>query len=145
MLKRGDDDEPKSHKFTKDDPRSNRNGRPKGKPNRVTTLLKDAIIRAAELTGRDKKGKDGLVGYLQRLAIYEPKSFAALLGRVIPLHVVADVDHNVRELRSREDVLEELRERGLNIAMVYPRTLEFKPPRYKQGIVQDEDAEQGDE
>ncbi len=37
-------------------------GRAKGKRNRTTILLNDAIIRAAELVGEDGKGKGELVG-----------------------------------------------------------------------------------
>lgn len=62
-------------------------GRKKGTPNRTTAILKDAIVRAAELTGRDGKGMDGLIGYCRFLAVEEPKAFAGLMGRVIPLQV----------------------------------------------------------
>lgn len=62
-------------------------GRQKGTPNKTTALLKDAIIQAAELTGRDKRGKEGLVGYCRFLAVEEPRAFAALMGRVLPMQV----------------------------------------------------------
>ena len=62
-------------------------GRPKGSPNRTTALLKEAIIQAAELTGSDKAGRDGLVGYCQFLAKDEPKAFAQLLAKVLPMQV----------------------------------------------------------
>lgn len=62
-------------------------GRKKGTPNKTTALLKDAIIMAAELTGNDGAGKDGLVGYCQYLAKEEPKSFATLMGRVLPMQI----------------------------------------------------------
>lgn len=62
-------------------------GRPKGIPNRTTTLLKDAILRAAELSGQDTKGKGGLVGYLHRVADEDVKAFSSLLGRVLPLQL----------------------------------------------------------
>lgn len=62
-------------------------GRPKGVPNKTTTLLKDAIILAAEKHGQDGKGKDKLVGYCRMLAADEPKAFATLLGRVLPMHI----------------------------------------------------------
>jgi hypothetical protein len=67
-------------------------GRPKGSPNKTTSLLKDAIILAAEKTGADQKGKDGLVGYCQFLAREEPKAFAALMGRVLPMQVTGEGD-----------------------------------------------------
>ncbi len=67
-------------------------GRVKGSPNRMTRVLKDAILAAAEAAGQDGKGKNGLHGYLVRLAIKEPRSFASLLGRVMPLQIVGDPD-----------------------------------------------------
>lgn len=65
-------------------------GRPKGSPNKTTRLLKDAIIKAAECTGSDQEGKDGLVGYCRFLAVSEPKAFATLLGRVLPMQVTGE-------------------------------------------------------
>lgn len=59
-------------------------GRPAGAVNKTTALLKDAILKAAVLSGYDKKGKQGLVGYCRRLADDEPKAFAGLLGKVLP-------------------------------------------------------------
>ncbi len=65
-------------------------GRVKGTPNKTTALLKDAIIKAAEAAGADKAGKDGLVGYCTFLATEEPKAFAQLLGKVLPLQIAGD-------------------------------------------------------
>lgn len=62
-------------------------GRPNGAVNKTTKVLKEAIIMAAEEAGQDGKGKGGLVGYLVGLATTQPKAFASLLGRVIPLQV----------------------------------------------------------
>lgn len=58
-------------------------GRPKGVPNRNTTLLKDAILEAAEKAG----GKAGLVGYLTAQAVANPQSFLPLLGKVLPMQI----------------------------------------------------------
>lgn len=68
-------------------PGERRGGRQKGTPNKTTGALKDAILKAAELSGNDKKGKDGLVGYLRRVADDDVKAFAGLLGKVLPLQV----------------------------------------------------------
>ncbi len=65
-------------------------GRPKGSPNKTTALLKEAIIKAAEATGRDAKGAEGLTGYCRFLAENEPKAFAALLGKVLPMQVTGE-------------------------------------------------------
>lgn len=58
-------------------------GRPKGVPNKNTTLLKDAILQAAANAG----GKDGLVGYLTAQAAQNPQSFIPLLGKVLPMQI----------------------------------------------------------
>jgi hypothetical protein len=60
-------------------------GRPKGLLNKNTTLLKDAILLAAQNAGG---GEDGLVAYLQAQAIANPGPFLALLGKVLPLQIV---------------------------------------------------------
>lgn len=64
-----------------------RRGRPPGSMNKNTRALKDAIILAAERFGRDGQGKDGLEGYLLRLATYEPVAYAGLLKAVLPIQV----------------------------------------------------------
>lgn len=75
-------------------------GRKKGVPNKTTALLKEAILGAAEKQGFDGAGKDGLTGYCQYLAKDEPKAFAQLLGKVIPLQVTGEdgqpIKHDVR-------------------------------------------------
>lgn len=62
-------------------------GRPKGVPNKNTTLLKDALLQAAQAAG----GEGGLVGYLTTQAMQNPQSFLPLLGKVLPLQL-ASVD-----------------------------------------------------
>ena len=62
-------------------------GRTAGTPNKVTKALREAVVEAAEKVGEDGKGKDGAVGYLVMLAKSEPKAFASLLGRAMPLQV----------------------------------------------------------
>ena len=64
-------------------------GRPKGTRNKATVALKEAILKAAEASGSDGKGKGGLTGYLTQLSKTEPKAFSSLLGRVLPLDVRA--------------------------------------------------------
>lgn len=67
-------------------------GRAKGTPNKTTALLKEAIIKAAEAVGEDQNGKDGLTGYCVFLAKEEPKAFAQLLGKVLPMQVTGGSD-----------------------------------------------------
>jgi hypothetical protein len=103
--------------FTKG--RAKTGGRKIGVPNRSTTLLKIAIIGAGVLAGFPKMGtvevsdpknpkkkikvrdlvatgKDGLQGYLLWLALHEPKAYAGLLGRVLPLQVAGEGRDPVR-------------------------------------------------
>src|SRR5215831_8774349 len=61
-------------------------GRPKGSQNKITIALKEAILLAAERAG----GDDGVVGYLERLAIENSSAFAGLLGKVLPTTLAAD-------------------------------------------------------
>lgn len=68
-------------------------GRQKGTPNKNTSLLKDAIIEAAESVGEDGQGKGSLTGYCKYLAISEPKAFAGLLGRVLPTQITGDAEN----------------------------------------------------
>lgn len=65
-------------------------GRKKGVPNKTTALIKEAIVTAAEMVGADSAGKDGVVGYMTFLAKSEPKAFAGLLGKVIPLQITGE-------------------------------------------------------
>ena len=70
----------------------NPRGRPPGSGNKVPAILKEAIIKAAELAG----GEEGLTGYLQAQAKANPSAFMGLLGKVLPLQM-AGVD-GVRQL-----------------------------------------------
>ena len=66
-------------------------GRPKGKPNKTTALLKEATLMAAEQVGEDGTGKAGLVGFLKVQAAKENNGpFMALLGKVLPLQVTGE-------------------------------------------------------
>ncbi len=82
-------------------------GRQKGSTNKVTTLLKDAILLAGQLEGdvtlqsgevkamyaeadAETAKRGGLVGYLRWLARTQPASYAALLSRVLPMQIKVD-------------------------------------------------------
>lgn len=64
-------------------------GRKKGIPNKLSGMLKDAILDAADKAG----GDEGIIGYLQTQAAANPGPFMALLGKVLPMQVTgADGD-----------------------------------------------------
>jgi hypothetical protein len=94
-------------------------GSRKGRPNKITKLVREAIVEAAALVGEDGDGRGGLVGYLKLLAVTEPRAMAALLGRILPLQVNADVE--VRETRTIEEVAAELERRGVPVGSLYGR------------------------
>ncbi len=79
-------------------------GRVAGTPNKITALLKDAILQAAELAGNDLEKKEGLIGYLKAQAIDHPAAFMTLLGKVLPMQINADVT------TYRADVTDEIME-----------------------------------
>jgi hypothetical protein len=84
--------EPSRYKNLKPIQKGERRGRKAGVPNKIPPLLKDAILEAASQVGFDGMGKDGLVGYLKRMALYHPESFIPLLGRLVLLQAGASVD-----------------------------------------------------
>ncbi len=57
-------------------------GRKKGTPNKVTKLIKDAII--------DSFQEVGGVKYLVELAQTDPKAYASLLGKVLPTQITGE-------------------------------------------------------
>lgn len=100
-------------------------GRQRGTPNVMTRELKVAVIVAAHRLGSDLRGKDGLVGYLTRLAKTDTKTFVTLLRAVLPLQANSDVSNSNEQLRryplderepvrypTRQAILEEIGRRG---------------------------------
>jgi hypothetical protein len=71
-------------------------GRPKGVPNKNTTLLKDAILKAAQLAGEEAGGEDGLIDYLKAQAVLNPAPFLGLLGKVLPMQITGENDGPVK-------------------------------------------------
>lgn len=68
----------------------NIHGRPPG-PNKITRVLKDAILYAAAAVGEDGEGKNGLEGFLIREASKrDNRGFLMLLGKVLPMTVAFD-------------------------------------------------------
>lgn len=57
-------------------------GRPKGSPNKITALLKDEILQAA-----DEAHPEGRVGYLREQATANAPAFLTLLGKILPSQV----------------------------------------------------------
>jgi len=84
------DEDSKQVKPVKRKPPAAGMGRVAGSLNKTTKTLKEAILLAAELSGRDGRGSEGLVGYLQRVADEDVKAFSSLLGKVLPLQITGE-------------------------------------------------------
>lgn len=90
-------------------------GRRLGKPNKITTMLKTAILESAAMVGFDGEGMHQLHGYLCRLAIHEPQVFGRLLEKTLPMQLAGKVEVTAthRKYETMEDLADALRERGL--------------------------------
>jgi hypothetical protein len=65
-------------------PRERAKEEPKKK---ATRDLTEALLRAAETVGFDGKGRDGLAGYLTRIAVLYPATMSGLLARNLSLQL----------------------------------------------------------
>ena len=89
--------------------------------NKVPKLLKEALMIAAELEGSNEKGKDGLTGFLRMMAREDLRSFAMLLGRIIPLQINTKGDLRVEvTYRNMDDVRAALADRGISLNQLVP-------------------------
>ena len=89
-------------------------GRQKGTPNKMSKLMKESIILAAERQGEmmvkkiygdsedeadqrfvEEAKKDGMTAYLQLQAEKNPTAFMTLMGKVLPMQVNAEVAGDV--------------------------------------------------
>lgn len=60
-------------------------------------------------------GPSGQAEYLRWLAHEHPRTFANLLGRVLPYNLVGKVTHDHKEYTSKEEIMERLKEAGVPI------------------------------
>lgn len=58
-------------------------GRPKGTPNRITAIIKEALMESFDRVGRAE--------YLVRMAEEEPKAYLQLLAKVLPHEIQAEM------------------------------------------------------
>jgi hypothetical protein len=99
-------------------------GRPKRTSDRARADLSQLIMDAATETGFIKKdekgeligtGEDGCKGYLKWLCLHEPRTYAALLARILPYYVATELPDDIM---TREETLAELKSRGLPIELI---------------------------
>jgi hypothetical protein len=108
-------------------------GRPPGKPNKVTSLIKETALSALEKVGKPKKafskdgkfigwmptGDGGLEGYFIHVACINETAMMGLLGKILPQQVRMKADATVtRVLRTTAEVREELTRRGVLQSMI---------------------------
>ncbi|MCK1409539.1 hypothetical protein [Bradyrhizobium sp. 76] len=75
--------------FKKGTAKPAKSGRMKGTRNKTTLVLREAALFAAEASGEDGRGKNGLVGFLTSLAQHEPAVFGRLLEKILPMEAAA--------------------------------------------------------
>ena len=127
-------------KFRKGDKRPINAGRRSGSANKTTTLLKEAVLLAADLEGdvslqrlkgtalhgeseEEAAKRGGLIGYLRFLARKYPQAFATLLGKVLPLQVRVEA-RTETVYRTVSEIREELERRGIPLEAVAPLLIE---------------------
>jgi hypothetical protein len=125
-------------KTTKNKKGERRGGRKAGTPNKTTQILKDALLDAAaalgfpeEVTLVDddgqptgvikfrKTGIDGMTGYLEWLGLTHPRTFAVLLGRVLPTQLNIKTASSLKvTYKTVAEANKALRESGITDAVV---------------------------
>ena len=59
----------------------------KGRPNRLTAMLKEAMLEAPAIKGYDGHGLGGLTGWLLKQAEDYPQTYLKLLSKVLPMEM----------------------------------------------------------
>jgi hypothetical protein len=107
-------------------------GRKKGTPNLFNKDLIQAIVQAAEQVGSDGKGKNGVDGYLQRLAGKKEGYFVSLLRQAVQKQVPATEPENEIVYATEQDFRQALLDRGVHPTLLPPppRDPDEKPPAH---------------
>lgn len=102
------------HRFKKGDPRPEGAGRQKGSKNKLTVLLKDAILQAAELEGSDRHGKGGLVGFLRMYSRKHPVVYGRLMEKLLPYQLTGKDGSPMQVVHTtKQQLLDRMKEKGL--------------------------------
>ena len=84
-------------------------GRKPGSQNVISREIKEVVITAANLVGSNRRGKDGLIGYMRRLAVRNEAVFGGLLRQVMGTQVTVEHTERHKKYQTVEEVVEELR------------------------------------
>lgn len=107
----------------------------------MTRAVREAVIEAAEQIGFDGKGKDGLVGYLMRMAYKRPDNFDTMLMRMLPLSLPDGPNNQPQEYKTVEEVRRAIKERALPM----PESLRQNTPSIDDESIRDLDRMQREE
>jgi hypothetical protein len=100
-------------------------GRRKGSRNKFGGDLREAVVAGIAATGFIEKAEDGSLqatgrggvqGFIEWLALHEPKTAAALLARVIPYFISTDGD--TPDVASEAEIEVMLKELGLPLGLI---------------------------
>jgi hypothetical protein len=118
---------------TPDNPSRSR-GRPPGSPNKMGHDLMTMVMETATELGFLKEdpetkklvatGEGGAKGYLKWIGLNKPERFVALMARVAPRHVFADVTHHDDDSMTAAELEAELIDRGLPLDLL-PMLLKY--------------------
>jgi hypothetical protein len=102
-------------KFQKGAKRPPNAGRKRGSINKTTSVLREAALLAAQLTGDPhREGSEGLVDYLMFAAREYPPAFLGLLGRMVPQEVLVDARAEIN-YRTLAEIDRDIASRGFPI------------------------------
>ena len=88
-------------------------GRQKGTPNKLGARIKECVLEAIELVGKDGKGKHGATGYFMWLARAEPQVMGAILQKILPMQI--EMRDKTERMLTAPEAVERLKERGLPV------------------------------
>lgn len=106
-------------------------GRSKGVPNKVTKLIREAILAAGENSGdflfsHQRCKSLGLTGYLEFLSLEAPAVFGQLLKMIYPSQVTVKIEDGRQPYKNFEELRQAMIQRGLPVETTMPK-LTFRP------------------
>jgi len=81
----------------------------------MNNAARAGFMQLGEDGKRMATGTDGTDGHLLWCAVNEPKTYMALLARILPYYITTDLP---RQILTREETLAELKERGLPVELI---------------------------